>query len=197
MRDEVEFNGRIYKRYPEGKHPNYYYCETKSTKRIYHRDVWEYYNGAIPKGYVIHHVDFNPLNNDISNLVCITPVEHSKIHYQHNLGAISEKRMQQIRAKNGYTKENWKERRKKSIKTVQEKRGICQECGKPFTVTNVHQKYCSPNCRKRANTRASQKEYICEYCGKHFMASSYYERKACSTECAHKINIIKRQGGSI
>lgn len=34
----------------------------------------------IPKGMVIHHVDGNRDNNDISNLVMITKKEHAKIH---------------------------------------------------------------------------------------------------------------------
>ena len=33
-----------------------------------HRAVWEFYNGKIPIGYVIHHKDGNPENNDIENL---------------------------------------------------------------------------------------------------------------------------------
>lgn len=50
-------------------------------KRIpYHQFVWISNNGDIPEGYHIHHIDGDKLNNDISNLVCIAPGEHSKIH---------------------------------------------------------------------------------------------------------------------
>jgi hypothetical protein len=45
-----------------------------------HRYVWEKINGDIPKGYCIHHADFNPLNNDISNLVLLTNGEHTALH---------------------------------------------------------------------------------------------------------------------
>lgn len=34
------------------------------------RVIWEIFNGAIPEGYVIDHLDGNPLNNKISNLSC-------------------------------------------------------------------------------------------------------------------------------
>ncbi len=45
-----------------------------------HRIVWEYYNGPIPKGHVIHHIDHDTTNNHISNLQCCTRAEHSIIH---------------------------------------------------------------------------------------------------------------------
>ena len=46
-----------------------------------HIKVWEKHNGKKkPVGYHIHHVDGNPNNNDISNLICITHEEHYLIH---------------------------------------------------------------------------------------------------------------------
>ena len=47
-----------------------------------HRAVWAYYNGEIPDGYQIHHIDENPANNGISNLQCLTVSEHRRIHNQ-------------------------------------------------------------------------------------------------------------------
>lgn len=40
----------------------------------------------IPAGYVVHHCDHNPLNNDFSNLVMLTMPEHTALH-QHLKGA--------------------------------------------------------------------------------------------------------------
>lgn len=37
-----------------------------------HRVIWSIFNGDIPEGYVIDHVDKNPWNNEISNLRCVT-----------------------------------------------------------------------------------------------------------------------------
>ena len=45
-----------------------------------HRMVWEYYNGEIPEGYVIHHKDENKLNNSIDNLQLLTRKEHKILH---------------------------------------------------------------------------------------------------------------------
>lgn len=52
-----------------------------SKKQTYiHILLYETFVGDIPKGYVIHHKDFNPLNNNIDNLVCVSRSEHMSIH---------------------------------------------------------------------------------------------------------------------
>jgi len=45
-----------------------------------YRKVYELHHGKIPKGYHVHHIDGNPLNNEITNLKCISAEEHAKIH---------------------------------------------------------------------------------------------------------------------
>jgi len=45
-----------------------------------YRKIYKEHYGEIPEGYHIHHVDFNPLNNDPSNLTALTPEEHAKVH---------------------------------------------------------------------------------------------------------------------
>lgn len=40
------------------------------------RVIWEIINGAIPEGYIIDHLDGNPLNNKIENLACKTRGEN-------------------------------------------------------------------------------------------------------------------------
>jgi hypothetical protein len=54
---------------------------TKRRKVAEYKSIWRKHNGPIPRGYHIHHVDGNCLNNDISNLVCITAREHYDIHF--------------------------------------------------------------------------------------------------------------------
>lgn len=49
--------------------------EQKKYKKIYKKHF-----GSIPKGYHIHHIDFNPYNHSIDNLIAVTPEEHAKIH---------------------------------------------------------------------------------------------------------------------
>lgn len=42
--------------------------------------VWKMFNGEIPKGYQVHHIDENKLNNEISNLQILTALAHKRIH---------------------------------------------------------------------------------------------------------------------
>lgn len=37
----------------------------------------------LPKGYEVHHIDMNKLNNDINNLAVLTKSEHAKVHNQY------------------------------------------------------------------------------------------------------------------
>ena len=53
-----------------------------STNRSEHRVIWERVNGPIPPGYVIHHIDGNSRNNDLSNLRMMTAGEHSSLHHK-------------------------------------------------------------------------------------------------------------------
>lgn len=64
-------------------------CDMKSYKTIridgkkrkYHVVMWEMFFGIeVPEGCVIHHLDGNKFNNDISNLSCISRSMHNCIH---------------------------------------------------------------------------------------------------------------------
>ena len=52
----------------------------KQYREHVHRVNWRQHFGPIPAGYVIHHIDGDPLNNDISNLQCMPLGEHSRLH---------------------------------------------------------------------------------------------------------------------
>ena len=47
----------------------------------YHRWLYEqHYNITIPDGYIVHHIDEDIHNNDISNLQMMTRSEHVQLH---------------------------------------------------------------------------------------------------------------------
>lgn len=46
-----------------------------------HRYIWIKKIGKIPKGYTVHHVNGNKIDNRIENLRLITNSEHGKLHY--------------------------------------------------------------------------------------------------------------------
>ncbi len=58
-----------------------------------YRRIWERINGPIPhddmgRPYEIHHIDGDRSNNSINNLLCVSIIEHLKIHEQQgNVGA--------------------------------------------------------------------------------------------------------------
>jgi hypothetical protein len=54
--------------------------------RFLHRLIWEDVNGKVPNGYEIHHIDDNPLNNEISNLKCLSKFEHMSLHKKRLIG---------------------------------------------------------------------------------------------------------------
>lgn len=45
-----------------------------------YRFNWLKVNPKPPKNYVIHHIDFNALNDDIKNLILLSRKEHINIH---------------------------------------------------------------------------------------------------------------------
>lgn len=82
-REVIEYKGRKYYRHPNSslRHKRvYYWGRTKTGVIGLHRQIWIDRNGPIPKGFVIHHKDDNPLNNNIGNLECMAKSEHSRMH---------------------------------------------------------------------------------------------------------------------
>lgn len=59
---------------------NGYYGRTTGDRGMMHRAVWEHFNGPIPDGWDVHHLDRDRTNNDISNLTCLSKDEHTKLH---------------------------------------------------------------------------------------------------------------------
>lgn len=62
----------------------YLIIKTHKNNRNYtqqlHRCVWEKYNGTIPKGYHIHHINKIKTDNRIENLLCLSNSDHHKLH---------------------------------------------------------------------------------------------------------------------
>ena len=54
--------------------------DRKGRQRYVHRGCWETHHGPIANGFVIHHVDGEPLNNAIENLECLSCGEHARWH---------------------------------------------------------------------------------------------------------------------
>ena len=150
-----KFNGIVYRK--DCKIGRY------TTEIPLHRAVWHYFNGEIPSGCNIHHIDFDKNNDDISNLTMLTYSEHWKIHAPIN-GAGHRTKMTTF---------------------------VCDACGKEYEAVNTgNNRYCSAYCRnKYRSTVKNQGTFICQYCGKEFQAYKYNKsrvRKFCSVDCSHQ-----------
>jgi HNH endonuclease len=56
-------------------------------KKTNHRQIYESHFGPIPKdssgrSFEIHHIDGNPLNNNITNLIALSIKDHYDVHYK-------------------------------------------------------------------------------------------------------------------
>lgn len=76
----INMNKKIEMR--QEKSGNYYRVTTqynlKGKHFLVHRLIWEAFNGPIPKGYDIDHLDGNPANNCLDNLEMVTHQENIK-----------------------------------------------------------------------------------------------------------------------
>lgn len=193
----VTFDGVEYRRYPNGKHRNYYYHRKVEDGKLYvtilHHAIYEKAHGAIPKGMCIHHKDFNPLNNDLDNLMLVTLSEHMRIHK--SFSKWNKEHPDEMR-KRRYTKENWHERRKKVLANLENERRKCEWCGSEYTPTNTHQRFCSKRCHHRWQYVAPQNNVpmVCQNCGKTFLGNKYLRPKCCCDKCAHELSTNKRTG---
>lgn len=55
------------------------YIPGKGWKK-YHQYLWENTYGSIPEGYVLHHINFEKLDNRLENLQLLPVREHHKLH---------------------------------------------------------------------------------------------------------------------
>ena len=150
------FNGKRYTKQEDGHYRGYH-------GKYLHRAVWEFYNGKIPRGYVIHHKDLNPENNSIENLQLMSKTEHRKLH--------NEIRQEEIYICENCGKKFSRKHKGKPNRFCCKKCGyhwhfkntreirICVECGKEFLAYKQGKtKYCSKECLAKLNSRVHSKK---------------------------------------
>lgn len=191
--EKITFQGYVYRRYPESKHKHHRRYFGRSGKFL-HRAVWEHYNGEIPEGYDIHHIDGNTTNNHIDNLECITKKAHRKRHWEEASDTFKKKQrsiLQKARplaAKWHSSKEGkrWhRDHGAKSMKTRADSTKTCCWCGTVFTTKKPSQKTCCPECSTQQATyaRNTRHSHICEQCGGEFTSATKRSR-FCGKSCA-------------
>ena len=170
MKEYQEFDGIVFRLV---KKTGYY---RHSTLRKYmHRYVWEYYNGKIPNGYEVHHIDFDKSNNDISNLQLLSSQEHKKLHADLLTEQQREWKRQNLESKARPKAIEWHksdvgkqwhsehiQNQIKEGKLYKSYECVCINCGKSF-VGIKKSKYCCNAC-KSAYRRKSGVDLITKTC---------------------------------
>ena len=191
----IEFDGIRF--YPDKK--GYWLGTNPITKKPIrlHKYVWEKYNGPIPKGYQVHHKDFNPDNNEIENLELLPKSEHLSYHsnLQDKTWARENLLKNAVPAAAAWhaSEEGHKwhsEHGKRTMEARMEKKvaKTCQFCGKEYEVPEPlaeNSRFCSNNCKSAWRRKAGLDdiEVACELCGKHYFTNKYSRKRFCSPKC--------------
>ena len=208
-RETIEYNGRAYHRYPDAKEPSrriYYRCGSEWL----HRQIYIDNHGPIPEGYIVHHIDGNPENNDPSNLECVSPKEHSQRHpFDEQRRELARERMQgdsfqQNLCRQWHASEEghrWhSEHGKEVAQNMEERQYFCLQCGKEFWKKPFGQnKFCSNACKSayRRGLGVDNVDRQCIICGKTFTTSKYSKTRTCSRQCRgrlHSRNLLSKNG---
>ena len=193
------FDGVVFHKLPSG----YYQGQVKM-----HRYVWERLFGKIPDGYVVHHKDRNPENNDIANLQALSADDHIKAHSQDMLSARQPQEftcdccgktfLALSNGANRYCSKACQKKYRQRGESYQ-KENICVVCGEKFTVRkDKRTKTCSPEClselRRRTHVTVPQTvTRTCVICGKEFVTNKHKHAQTCSSKCSHVLQWQKRK----
>lgn len=208
--ETIVFNGIKYRRYPDSDlqaSRRYYTAGIADRKRGYsylHRDIWAYHHGPIPEGHHIHHVDHDPLNNDISNLECIPAAEHFRhhadqprseaqiAHHERNLPNFIEKAREWHKSPEGHA--HHVENGKRVWELAEYRESECDQCGGTYTTRQLQRtdRFCSNACKSawRRDSGIDDVDRDCAACGDTFRVNKYSKTKTCSRVCG---GIIRRK----
>lgn len=197
--ETVEWNGHVYRRYPESARPTdrrYFKRSPRKGSPIYlHREVWEFYFGPIPPNHHIHHKDLNPANNAIENLECLPCKQHLSAH-EHSPETIQKRRanLDRIRplAKAWHSSPEGLEKHWEIGRMVYENfvpsAKPCEACSKVFLPRSLgkRDRFCSNACKSawRRKSGVDNEQRTCLQCSKTFSANKYSDTKTCSRSCA-------------
>lgn len=186
-----------------------YYLSTKKTdigrRERLHCYVWRYNNGAIPKGFHVHHANEDKGNNDIENLRCIKGRTHTKYHsskkavenYEDICKKLLERAVPKAAQWHGTAAgKAWhSQHAKETIANMKETRFVCNYCGKEFFRKPIWKsKYCSNNCKSGARRRSGVDNEMrqCPVCGGDFSVNKYSAQRCCSPRCGNQLSWDKK-----
>ena len=190
IREHVIYNGVKYFIQSTGR----YFVASHSRPRSLHRKVWTDNNGEIPKGYVIHHIDHNWRNNDISNLELLESRQHHRDHFKERpfykiiCKECGKEYSTKFPTRTLYCSKYCSQKRQHDKYITDERK--CIECGVSF---NAHRHRAVECCgRKCASVRKGRLlkqdngnyDRKCPICEKVFLLKKELDTKTCSNSCA-------------
>lgn len=198
----VVFGGIKFRRYPESdrREARVYYVpggtyRARGVGRL-HEEVWKGANGPVPPGHHVHHVDGNPLNNEIGNLECISAAAHAEEH-RHDPRPWTESSLALAReaAKAWHGSDDGRAWHAEHARRIFAGRApydvTCDSCGERFstrTVQRARVRFCSKRCKAK-HRRASgidDEPRTCPGCGATFMVNRYDRARHCSRPCGQR-----------
>lgn len=153
---DIMFNGI---KYTLNKCGAKWYRSTTIPRKMLHKEIWKDKWGIIPDGFIIHHIDGNPICNNIENLCAMSTSEHGNIH----------------------ARESWDNREFFEY--------ICKECNKSYFSMSKKAGFCSKLCYSRNAERNKKyyEERLCVICNNVFLTRKSKDTKTCSKSCANKL----------
>lgn len=195
MEKYIYFNGL---KFTKDDNTGYYLNSTK--KKRLHRAVWEYYNGEIPKGHHIHHIDEDKSNNDISNLALLSSTEHLSHHgnkralnyYDELVENLNNNARPKANEWHGSNEgKDWHKKHYENTKDKLHKKSMfeCLQCHRNFIgIDNGNNKFCTNKCKSKWRRLSGIDDVVkeCIYCGKSFTKNKYSKAITCSRSCTNR-----------
>ena len=187
-----------------------YYLSSNKTdagkRERLHVCVWRFFNGKVPKGYSVHHVDENKMHNDIENLSLMQKGEHSSLHGTKRWEMEPEKMLDNLMRNAIPASKAWhaseegrkwhSEHASQIMQNLEKQEYVCKNCGNKFYTIPVgkEKKYCSNACRSAARRKSGvdAEMRICPVCGKEFYVDKYLSTKTCSRRCGAMLRRDKK-----
>ena len=198
MKKSIDYDGRHYTY--DAKRG--YYCDHG---KYLHRAVWEHYHGKIPEGMVIHHIDHNRANNDISNLALLTEKDHRNIHSRELTEDQREAYRRNMNEKARPAAIAWHKseaakefHRAHAVVLRTRVKKICKQCGMEFEGAYCS-KFCSNKCKSAWRRAAGLDNIIrtCPICGRDYKCNKYDKQETCSKSCANVLKWRKRKNSTL
>lgn len=212
--ETIVYKGIKFRRYPDSPHRSdrVYYTPSgthrkNGVKRL-HQEIWEDAHGPIPEGWVVHHIDGDPLNNDIDNLECLPRGPHQSQHLSERMENMDDAEVKSMLDRIRPLSKAWHSTPEgkalhrelaKNLRPREKHRYTCSYCGKEFEAYRAQRdtgnRYCSAKC-SAAFRRASgvdDEERVCAWCGDTFTVNRYRKTETCSRSCGAKLGASRRK----